>query len=118
MKEIATREDLSNLVLKVGKAEETILCEDCADIAFIANSLHDFENPGEVLRNVKRMIKYEGILVDLDWKKDTRVMLGPPFQIRFNEKEASNLIEASGFRIEIIEEAGPYHYLIIAKNIA
>lgn len=44
-------------------------------------------------------------------------MPGPPLRIRLNEEEASNLIKESGFEVEVVEEAGPYHYLIIAKPI-
>jgi ubiquinone/menaquinone biosynthesis C-methylase UbiE len=113
--EIARKEGLSNLVLKVGNAEETILCENCADIVFLANDLHDFENPNKVLMNARKMIKPNGRLVDLDWKKKVMVMLGPPLRIRLNEEEASNLINAAGFEVEAVEEAGSYHYLIIAK---
>jgi len=115
LRERARREGLGNLILKVGRAEETILCEGCADIIFLANVLHDLENPNKVLMNARRMIKPSGRLVDLDWKKKTMIMPGPPLRIRLNEKEASNLIETSGFKVEIIEEAGPYHYIIIAK---
>ena len=115
LKEIARTESLNNLVLKVGRAEETILCENCADIVFLANDLHDFKDPNKVLKNAKKMIKPNGRLVDIDWKKETMTMPGPPLQIRLNEEEASNLIKATGFEVETIEEAGPYHYLIIAK---
>lgn len=117
LREKARREDLTNLDLKVGRAEETILCEECADIVFFANVLHDFENPNKVLTNARKMIKPSGRLVNLDWKKKATVMLGPPLRIRLNEKEASNLIETTGFKVESIEESGPYHYLIIAKPI-
>lgn len=117
LRERAGKEGLGNLILKVGRAEETILCEGCADIIFLANVLHDFENPSKVLMNARKMIKSGGRLVDLDWKKKTMIMPGPPLQIRLNEKEASNLIETSGFKVEVIEEAGPYHYIIMAKPV-
>ena len=61
------------------------------------------------------MIKPDGRLVDLDWKKKNMTMPGPPLQIRLSEEEASNLIKTNGFEIETIEDVGPYHYIIIAK---
>ena len=118
LREIAREEDLRNLVLKVGKAEDKILCENCADIVFFANVLHDFENPTKVLMNARRMIKPNGRLVDLDWKKKSMVMPGPPVRIRLSEEEASNLIKTNGFEVETIEKAGPYHYIIVAKPIS
>ncbi|MDQ1280560.1 MAG: hypothetical protein QG670_1823 [Thermoproteota archaeon] len=115
LREIAKRKGLSNLELKVGKAEETMLCRGCADIVFFANDLHDFENPSKVVANARKMIKTIGRLVDLDWKKNGMAFIGPPMRIRLSEEEASHLIEAAGFKVETVEEAGPYHYLIIAK---
>lgn len=116
LRERARRENLANLTLKVGKAEETIFCEGCADIVFYANVLHDFEDPNKVLANARKMIKLSGKLIDLDWKKKANItMPGPPLRIRLSEKEASNLIEAARFKVEATEKAGPYHYLITAK---
>jgi len=56
LKEKASKEKLRNLKLKVGRAEETILCEGCADIAFFGIVLHDFADPVKVLKNSKRML--------------------------------------------------------------
>lgn len=105
---------LSNVRTIVAEAEEIICCERCADIVFYSMVLHDFHDPAKVLHNARQMIKPSGRLVDLDWKK-MRMSHGPPEQIRFTEKQASNIIEEANFRIESITEAGPYHYTIIAK---
>ena len=113
LKETAVKEGLRNLNLKVGKAEKTILCEACADIVFFGIVLHDFKDVARVLANAKRMLKSTGRLVDLDWKKEL-MKLGPPLRIRFNEEEAVSLIEAAGFKINSVKDAGPYHYMIIA----
>lgn len=115
LREKTKREELDNLVVVVGDAERTILCESCADIVFFANVLHDFNDPLKVLRNSKRMLKQNGLLVDLDWKKK-ETEFGPPLNIRFNEAHARELIEKAGFRIEAIQEAGPFHYIVTAKH--
>lgn len=114
LREKAKKEDLKNLNLKVGEAEETILCKACADIVFFGIVLHDFKDPTRVLMNAKKMLKKTGRLVDLDWKKEP-MEFGPPLQIRFDEKQAVNLIESAGFRIKTVKNAGPYNYVIIAK---
>jgi hypothetical protein len=41
---------------------------------------------------------------------------GPPKEKRFSEKKARDLIESAGFRVFSLQDAGPYHYLIIAGN--
>jgi len=115
VKQRAKREELDNLVLVVGDAEKTIVCESCADIVFLANVLHDFGDPLEVLRNSKRMLKQGGLFVDLDWKK-IKTEYGPPLNIRFSEEQAKQLIEEAGFRAEAPAEGGPFHYTITAKH--
>jgi ubiquinone/menaquinone biosynthesis C-methylase UbiE len=115
IKEQASREGLKNLDLTVGRAEEVIVCQRCADIVFFGIALHDFQDPPKVLENVKMIIKPTGKLVDLDWKQEAAI--GPPRHIRFDVAKASQLIEAAGYKIESIKDSGLYHYLIIAKPV-
>jgi ubiquinone/menaquinone biosynthesis C-methylase UbiE len=114
LKNLAESEGLKNIVLKTGKAEDIILCQACADIAFLGTVLHDFNDPLLVLQNARKMIKKDGHLINLDWKKK-EMEKGPPVQKRFSEERASRLIEKSGFSIEEIKDNGLYHYLITAK---
>jgi ubiquinone/menaquinone biosynthesis C-methylase UbiE len=114
MKHKALTKGLKNLVLKVGEAEKTVLCEACADIVFYGIVLHDFNDPVRVLMNAKKALKPHGRLIDLDWRKKS-MELGPPVQIRFSEDRAIRLIESASFRIETVKVIGPYHYLITAK---
>jgi ubiquinone/menaquinone biosynthesis C-methylase UbiE len=114
LKKKAVARGLRNLNARVGAAEETIFCEECADIVFYGRVLHDFRDPARVLRNAKRMIKPAGTLVDLDWKKKP-TLFGPPVRIRFSEEQAEGLIKAAGFTIESVREAGRNFYIVTAK---
>lgn len=110
----SANEELNNLEARVGAAEETVICKGCADIVFFGIDLHDFTDPGKVLANARKMLKPNGRLIDLDWKK-IEMEIGPPVQIRFSEEEASSRIKAAGFDIESVKDVGSYHYLIQAK---
>ncbi len=114
LKEHAAIEGLKNLHLTIGRAEESVICEQCADIIFFGMSLHDFQEPSKALENARRMVKPTGRLVNLDWKKEP-TELGPPLRIRFAEEVAACLIEAAGFSVETTKDSGPYHYLVIAR---
>jgi ubiquinone/menaquinone biosynthesis C-methylase UbiE len=114
LKKTAINEGLRNLNLRVGVAEEIVLCDSCADIVFFGIVLHDFKDASRVLSNAKRMLKSTGRLVDLDWKKKP-MNFGPPLQIRFSEEKAVSLIEAAGFKINSVKDAGTYYYLIVAQ---
>jgi ubiquinone/menaquinone biosynthesis C-methylase UbiE len=109
----AEKEGLANLISQAGGAETTVFCEGCADIVFFGIDLHDFQDPVAVLGNAKRMLGPRGRLVDLDWK-DEPMDLGPPQGIRFPVGKARSLIESIGLRIHDVQDAGPYHYMVIA----
>jgi ubiquinone/menaquinone biosynthesis C-methylase UbiE len=110
----ALREGLNNLELITGAAEDALLCQGCADIIFFGIVLHDFESPLKVLQNARKMIKADGRLVDLDWKK-IKMEIGPPLEIRFAEDAAARLIESAGFKTERIQDSGEYHYVVTAR---
>ncbi len=114
LKQEAETGGLRNVRASPGKAEETVLCVHCADIAFIGIALHDFEDPLRVLRNARKMTKPSGKLVNLDWKKED-MEIGPPVHIRFSAAKAMDLIEKAGFRVENVRDSGKYHYLVIAS---
>jgi ubiquinone/menaquinone biosynthesis C-methylase UbiE len=111
LRELAVKENLKNLDLTVGKAEEVVVCENCADIVFFGVVLHDFEDASKVLKNANRMLKPNGRLFNLDWKKE-QIDRGPSIQKRFSEDYAAELIRAAGFSIENIKPSGRYLYLI------
>ncbi len=107
-------EGLKNITAKVGMGEETVFCSKCVDFVFYSMVLHDFADPVKVLKNAKQMMKADGRLIDLDWKKK-EMTFGPPFRIRFSGEHASALIRHAGFQIDSIKSAGKYHYVVTGK---
>ena len=114
LKQKAKAVDLKNITAKVGKAEDTVFCGECADFVFYSMDLHDFNDPAKVLQNAKQMIKLNGRLIDLDWKK-IDMLFGPPVAIRFSEKQAADLMRSAGFTIVDVRDVGPYHYVLTAN---
>jgi ubiquinone/menaquinone biosynthesis C-methylase UbiE len=110
----AEAEGLKNILAKVGAAEETVFCDSCIDFVFFSMVLHDFADPAKVLQNAKKMLKGDGWLIDLDWKKQ-EMPFGPPAKIRFNEEYASKLLTNAGFQVGKVKNVGSYHYVVTAK---
>jgi ubiquinone/menaquinone biosynthesis C-methylase UbiE len=110
----AAEDGLRHLSAEVRAAEETVACEGCADFVFFGIDLHDFADPAQVIRNARRMLRPSGLLVDLDWKPEP-MSFGPPPGKRFSIGKAQQLIESAGFHVTSVKEAGPYHYIIIAR---
>jgi ubiquinone/menaquinone biosynthesis C-methylase UbiE len=110
----AIERGLTNIRASVGAAEETAICKKCVDIVFLSMVLHDFDDPEKVLLNAKQMLKPNGLLVNLDWKK-IQMDFGPPVNIRFSEEKATELLKQAGFNMAEVKDAGPYHYIITGK---
>lgn len=115
LRQKASRAGLTNMDLRVGEAEETVLCDKCADIVFIGLVLHDFYNPMKVLGNARRMLKPSGLLVDLDWEQE-EMALGPPLFRRICGKKAVELIQSEGFKVETVKKVGISYYMVMARS--
>ena len=111
----ANAECLKNITAKVGKAELTVFCRGCADFVFFSMDLHDFSDPAKALQNAKQMIKQNGRLIDLDWKRQ-EMPCGPPVAIRFSEEKAAGFMSSAGFNVIDIRDVGSYHYVVTAKT--
>jgi ubiquinone/menaquinone biosynthesis C-methylase UbiE len=109
----AQTEGLQNITAKAAVAEDTVFCKQCADIVFFSMDLHDFNDASKVLQNAREMIKPDGILMDLDWKK-APMPFGPPLAIRFSEQHVANLLRSAGFTVAQMLDVGPYHYVVTA----
>lgn len=116
LKDRALEKGLANITARLGAAEETVFCTECADIVFYSRVLHDFKDPAKVLHNAKHMLKPDGKLVNLDWKKKS-TMFGPPVHIRFSEEQAAELIRTAGLTIESVKSAGSNFYIITARTV-
>ena len=105
---------LGNIITSVNKAEDTVFCKGCVDIVFYSMDLHDFSNPSKVLANAREMVKPNGLVLDLDWKR-IDMEFGPPKSIRFSEEYVQELMAKQGLEVKETLNVGPYHYMVIAK---
>ena len=100
-------EALDNIVLYRGMAAEIVLCNSCADIVFFGIDLHDFVGPVRVLRNAEEMVTPDGVIVDLDWRKEP-LPFGPPTGKKFSTEHVAALMAEAGLEVRMIEDSGPY----------
>ena len=114
IRDSAARGGLKSVETILGKAEEVIACRGCADVVFFGIVLHDFQDPYRVLSNAKVMLKANGILVNLDWRKEETAGMGPPISMRFDERQASDMISSQGLRITSVSRSGKYNYIVTA----
>ncbi|MCL7412884.1 MAG: hypothetical protein M8353_04600 [ANME-2 cluster archaeon] len=67
------------------------------------------------LKEVLRILKRDGILAVVDWKKEETPM-GPPVEHRFSELDVTEILRLNGFSQVETREAGPYHYLVVCSR--
>lgn len=113
LKNHAENEGLGNIRLLVADAAEAEICRSCADVALLANVLHDFNQPLNVLSRVMTALKPAGMLAVLDWKKSP-MLHGPSPAKRLDAFQATDLIKKAGFEVTSVSDSGRFHYLILA----
>ena len=91
----------------------TGISSSSADIVLLARILHDIEDKKAFLREVRRICKTDGKVIDLDWKK-IRMSHGPPYSITLSKPRSERILEANGLRVVGSFNPGKYHYGIIA----
>ena len=106
---------LTNLTpLKSGESSFPV-DEGTADVVFMSNVFHELDDHNLALKEVIRILKNDGILAVVDWKKES-TPVGPPVEHRFSELDVTEILQLCGFKLTEIREAGPYHYLIMCSG--
>jgi ubiquinone/menaquinone biosynthesis C-methylase UbiE len=109
---------ISNIKTIQANANEGIpLSAESIDVAFMATVFHDLlrESTGErALQEIKRVLKFDGSLAIVEFKKieDTP---GPPLEVRLAPEEVEEKLIPFGFTKETVLDVGPYHYLFVAS---
>lgn len=107
----------ASVILVEADVTDTELPDHSIDLLFFANVLHDLEDPKKFFKEIARMLKPEGKLVDIDWEKLATNEMGPPPEWRLSENDSRKLLRENGFRINYALNPGPYHYGFLCKAI-
>lgn len=86
--------------------------DNSVDVVFFANSFHDMDKE-ETVKNVKRILKENGKVIIIDWKKE-QTIFGPPLSIRMSEDDY--LKAFSGFKLDREFDSEPHHYGLVLRR--
>lgn len=100
----------SNLEVVGGSGIEN----DSQDAAVLANILFQNPNKENILRESHRVLKPDGQLIVIEWKKGAGG--GAPEELRTSEEEMKVLVEGQGFKLERTIDAGAFHYGLIFRK--
>ena len=114
LKQKIKREKIDNIELLLSGGDEIPLKNESVDLMMSANTLHEFDNKKKIIREIRRVLKDQGKVVVVDFKKKD-IGFGPPVAIRVSRNQAKHLFEESGF-ISLKSKELTYHYLIVFLN--
>ena len=102
------RSELHNLPIKA----------ESLDIALLINALHELHDRQSFLEEICRILKDNGKISIVDWKKaDMQEKIGPPLQERISIIQAQRILENQYFKLIKRFSAGPHHYgLLFTKK--
>ena len=114
-KEISAK-GIENIKAMVADVSKKIPLDDARiDLCLMATVLHDLVQVKAhegALREVQRVLKPEGILAVIEFKKIEGTP-GPPIHIRLSPGEVERMIKAHGFKKKSTHQVGPYNYLMV-----
>ena len=95
------------------------LPDNSVDICLMATVLHDFARDGgekQALREIARVLKHNGILGIVEFKKIDGPP-GPPMHIRLSPEEVTDMMGPFGFQQIKNLDVGPFTYVIVASKM-
>ena len=106
----AKLEGISNIELVKNDVEKGVrLLSQSCDLVLMTNLLFECENKKKVLEEGKRVLKKEGKLLIVDWKKESKI--GPAEKV--SPEEVKKMAKDIGFKLEKEFEAGPHHWALV-----
>ena len=103
-------------IVPLAMEESTVPLEDgIADLVYMINLHHELDNPQAILEESFRILKNDGSIFIVDWKKE-EMAEGPPQHIRYlPEKVKDQLVSAEFANVHIFNEM-PKHFLVVAEK--
>lgn len=93
----------------------TGISDNLLDIVLISNTLFQSSKKLEIIREAKRVLKEQGVLVIIEWKKGGGGF-GPPDELRTDEATMKSLATNEGFAFERDISAGQFHFGVIFRK--
>ena len=112
----AESKGIQNLATFISDVAQKIpVDDDCADVCLMATVLHDLvadKVEEQVIKEILRVMKPDGILAILEFHKKEGPP-GPPARVRLSPQEVDRILSAHGFKQKRYTEVGPDNYLQI-----
>lgn len=114
----AAKGGITNVETVLGSETDPQLPAGRMDLIILVDVYHEFSQPQKMLQGIRRALKPDGRLVQLEYRKeDINVPINPDHKM--SVAEAKTEVEAEGFRLgPVIETLPRQHILIYTKAAA
>ena len=102
---------IKNIELRLSKPDEIPLEDQSVDFLMSVNTLHEFDDKAMMINEMKRVVKQDGRLLIVDFKKK-ETGFGPPVRIRVAKETATRLFQEKGLVLSYAKDLS-YHYLLV-----
>jgi ubiquinone/menaquinone biosynthesis C-methylase UbiE len=92
----ARNEKLTNIKTVKVTGDQFDIKENTADLVILVTVLHEIENKAAFIQEIKRIVKYNGRLVIIEFHK-RQTPIGPPIVPRISQDEVMKLCNECGF---------------------
>ena len=82
----------ANLEILGGSA----LPDNSQDVVLLANILFQSPKKEQIIKEAKRVLTPQGLMIVIDWKKEINGGLGPPAELRIDSQELKSILEKEG----------------------
>jgi ubiquinone/menaquinone biosynthesis C-methylase UbiE len=108
------QQKIGNIETLLSKENKIPLQDKSVDLVFSANTLHEFRDKEAIIDEMQRVLKADGQIVMIDFRKeDTGV--GPPVSVRVSKEQAKRIFKEKG--LTALKTYGlKFHYLIVFGN--
>jgi len=111
----AVETGLDRIEAFVADVTETIpVPSGTVDVCLVANVLHGLVENNTIARGlseIRRVLRPDGVLAIVEFKKNVNRPPGPPLSIRLSPEELEALLRQHGFEPNDTTEVGSFHYL-------
>ena len=105
---------IKNIMPLLSKENEIPLENETLDLLISINTLHEFSEKEQMVREMQRVLGRNRKAVIVDFKKENTGS-GPPVAIRLSKDQAKLLFEKNGFTF-VKSKNLTYHYLIVFRK--
>ena len=96
------------------------IARNTVDVCLMSNVVHGFvanEEIDKVLKNVNEVLKEDGKLVIIDFKK-VETSFGPPISVKLSVQEVESIVSAYGYVLNKEFTVGENHYGVVLNKVS